>query len=100
MKPITDFVLIDHGYDYPDHFQGCGVAYTRFDDCVTGAGLNPSDALDNALDQLADEGYDVSEVEAELVAEVEALVSLEDEEQEAGLDDELQYYLSIRFVRP
>lgn len=45
------FEIIDHGWDNPDYFQGCGVAFTQWQHCVTGAGDTALEALEDALEQ-------------------------------------------------
>lgn len=54
MKKITDYEILDHGVDHSQYFQGCGVAYTEYDECVTGVGYSYKSALEDALDQLSD----------------------------------------------
>jgi len=61
---IADYEIVDHGLDYPDYFQGCGCAYTPFDNVVTGIGMNPAEAFDDCLEQIAwGENVDEGEVE-------------------------------------
>lgn len=95
-QQVTEYDVVDHGYDSPDHFQGCGVTFTRFDECVTGCGTTALEALDDALEQIAQEGYDISEIEDDLLPRVEEACG----DAKTEPDDELMYYLSIRFIRP
>lgn len=60
MKQITEYEIVDHGIDHEQYFQGCGVAFTDFDDVATGAGNDALEAIDDALEQLAMRGYDIS----------------------------------------
>lgn len=63
MKTIIDHEIIDHDYMLPDYFQGCGICLTKFDDVATGCGLSRQDAYDDALEMLAQNGWDVSSIE-------------------------------------
>lgn len=56
---IAAFQVIDHGADGAQYFQGCGVSFTRFDHVVTGVGDTGADALDDALEQMASDGYGI-----------------------------------------
>lgn len=46
--------VIDHGAEHCQYFQGCGVAFTRFNHVITGCGDTPREAFEDALDQLED----------------------------------------------
>ena len=58
-KRIFDYELIDHGIDSYQYFRGCGIANTPFHHVVTGCGSNPAEAVDDALDLLAQDGYEL-----------------------------------------
>lgn len=58
-KTITEYEVIDHGIDGASYFQGCGLAFTTFTDIATGAGDTFNEALDEALEQLAWQDWDV-----------------------------------------
>ena len=124
MKPITCFEIVDHGINHAQYFQGCGVSYTKFKDVATGCGDTPSEALADALEQLATGGWDVDNVEAspeglayikakkpsasdkvreQLVNQLEQGADEDDVDYEARIDEalsdcnyELYYYLSVR----
>ena len=49
------YELLDHGVDHSQYFQGCGTAHTDYDECATGIGNDPREALDDCLDQIADQ---------------------------------------------
>lgn len=89
MKNITKFEIINHGVELPNYFQGCGTAFTEFDFVQTGAGFDLKEAFDDALEQLAQCDYEISQ---DLEA---ALEDLEDHGNCSG-NDEAQYYISIR----
>ena len=57
---ILDFEIIDHGVEHEQYFQGCGVAFTKFDDCATGIGDSLYEALEDAAEQLATQGYELT----------------------------------------
>lgn len=51
------YKIVDHGIESPDFFLGLGVACTLYDYVVTGIGDTFNEALDNALDILADDEH-------------------------------------------
>lgn len=53
MHTITDFKIINHGWEHAQYFQGCGVSFTRFSECATGAGYTAKEAYEDALEQIA-----------------------------------------------
>ena len=55
---IAEWQADDHGVDHAQYFQGCGVALTRWDDVSVGAGDNPREAYEDAVEQLAMAGWD------------------------------------------
>lgn len=63
MKPISQYEVIDHGICHSDYFQGCGVAFTSYEECYTGIGDNPSEAIADALEQAAQCGWDVDAID-------------------------------------
>jgi hypothetical protein len=106
MKRVNDYELRDHGITSPCYFQGCGTAFTKYTDCVTGVGDNPAEAIDDALESLAmASDYDAEELEARILADEEwnefpptPSVALEfPAEDEDNPEDcaELYYYVSI-----
>jgi hypothetical protein len=68
MKLVSDYEIIDHGYSYSDYFQGCGVAHTEFTDVATGFGLDAVEAFEDAMDQLAQNGWDTESLDALILA--------------------------------
>ncbi len=61
MKKILEYEIVDHGVEHEQYFQGCGVVFTKFDDVATGLGNSPREALENALEDLIQCGYEISE---------------------------------------
>jgi hypothetical protein len=66
MPPTTpaDFRIVVHGIEAPDYFQGHGIAFTKWADCATGIGDTLIDALNDALESLAQNGWEVAPIEA------------------------------------
>lgn len=62
MKKITEYQVVDHGFDAEQSFQGCGVSFTDFEDVSTGVGDTATEALEDALECLSQSGWDVSSV--------------------------------------
>jgi hypothetical protein len=51
--------IIDHGWWSPDYFPGCGVVGTQYDHVVTGCGTSYMKALDDAMEQAAQLGFEI-----------------------------------------
>ena len=124
MKIIGAFKILDHGVEHSQYFQGCGISHTPFTDVATGIGDTPGEALDDALEQLAQSDWDVETIERSEAAKplrastVEAHTDCEQEccdacssalengscptgcanfDQRAWHDDcELHYHVSVR----
>jgi hypothetical protein len=69
-KRIGSFQLVDHGIENEQYFQGCGVAFTEFNECATGCGRNPAEALDDLIEQIACAGWDCDDLEARILADL------------------------------
>ena len=65
MKQIADFEIIDHGIESSSYFQGCGVSFTDFEEVSTGIGDTASEALEDALESLAQGDWDTDSVKPE-----------------------------------
>jgi hypothetical protein len=100
-KRILDHEVVDHGVEGESYFQGCGVAYTDFDDVATGIGDTFNDALADALESLAQSGNydsaDLDRIESEdkVSAEKNSTVSASGLAEEAR-EDETTY--AVRFA--
>jgi len=68
MKRITEYEIINHGVQHSDYFQGCGTCHTEFTDVATGIGVSEREALDDALEMLAQANWD-TESNADLQAD-------------------------------
>lgn len=101
----TDCDITDYGIEHAQYFQGHGVSFTKYKHCSLGSGETYAEALEDALDQAACEGYDI-----ELTAEDEpsqwegkgpsANSQHEDyceEENHSNCDSELYYYVGLRW---
>lgn len=97
-KPIAEFELVDHGIENEQYFQGCGIAFTEFSDIATGMGDNPAEAIDDALESLAQADWDTEGMEKRILAQellgkrklpVKPCIGRKH-------SDECHYYLSIR----
>jgi hypothetical protein len=121
---IEAFDVVDHGIEQCQYFQGESAMFTRFDSCETGCGDTFADALDDALESLAqsDVEIDFDDLETRikeflglkpsdpLPANTSASEWIEaraakyldaDSDSAEGFDDcEFYYYVSIRYSLP
>lgn len=86
MKIITEYQIINHGVQNEQYFQGCGVSFTRFTDVSTGIGESACVAMEDALESLAQNDYDVSSIVNDLSNELTV------EEDQA----DCYHYVSVR----
>ena len=95
-KRIADFELVDHGIENEQYFQGCGVAFTTFSDVATGIGDNPAEAIDDCLEQIAQNDVDVDGMEARILADLgRKKLPLRPSVKQSA--DDCHYYVSIRY---
>lgn len=80
-RKVVDF-RVGSEIDTPDYWQGHGTAFTHYTDCATGNGGTLREALDDALESLAQGDIEVSEEQEQ------AMLS----EIGPGLDVELPVY--------
>lgn len=98
-KMIGEFELIDHGIEHEQYFQGCGTAFTSFEDVATGIGDNPAEAIDDALESLAQMDWDTEGMERRIIREClpKGRRTLPTKPRVlARHGDEAHYYISIR----
>lgn len=62
-KQIEAYEFRDHGYEHSQYFQGCSTYGTPYDYVATGAGLSRHEAIDQALEIAAMDGYNVDPCE-------------------------------------
>jgi hypothetical protein len=101
LPSIGEFEVIDHGVHHCQYFQGCGVAYTKYDLCITGCGMaSAREAFEDVLEQLCSIGYSVpdalSDYAAELTENDDVSQSYRDCGEDVPEDSELYYYVSVR----
>lgn len=104
---VVEWEVIDHGEDGSQYFSECGVAYSRFTHVATGAADTAKEALDDALEQIATSGHDVSDAQA-----AEMLLRLSDHDRSAHLtcepgwackqedsneEHDWHHYISVRY---
>lgn len=92
MKTIKSHEILDHGVEHSQYFQGCGLAFSTFDDVATGVGDSPFEAAEDALESLAQNGWDVSSINNEESKESE----LPESDDESDEPSEIYHYVSIR----
>lgn len=106
MKNIKDFQVIDHGIEHAQFFQGCGVALTNYEHCVTGCGESAADAFNDALDCIGQDDFNVETIQvsddgklftSEKAEKNSVTTYLEKQGLEPQDDCELYYYVSIRW---
>jgi hypothetical protein len=99
---VDRFQLIDHGIEWSHYFQGCGTAFTDYDNVVTGIGDNPAEAISDCLDQIGSMGFDADDLEKRMLAE-EGLTewpdypSVNEDEDEDEYRELPSYHVSIRW---
>ena len=101
-KVIVDFEIVDHGIEGEQYFQGCGLSHSRFEDVATGCGDNPAEAIDDALESLAQNDWDVEGMEKRILAQElpgKRVLPTKPRVTSRHADD-CHYYLSIRVMRP
>ena len=99
MKAVTEYEVIEHGFDHEQYFQGCGVAFTSFEDVATGIGYTAQDAFEDALDSLAQNDWDVSRIKGKSKLSRKTVRGfLRDQRETLGEDEpcEIWAYVSIR----
>lgn len=97
MKHILEFEVIDHGIEHAQYFQGCSTYLTKWDFCVTGCGDSYLDAIDDALELLAQSDFDVDFIDEDPEV-IEDMKLAEAGPTTDGYSDEHFYYVSIRIV--
>jgi hypothetical protein len=98
MKPIGDFEVIDHGIEHEQYFQGCGTAFTNYQNVATGTGANFAEAIDDCLESIAQMDFETEGMEARILAEeFPGRKALPTKVHVLDCDESLWYYASIRW---
>lgn len=69
-KIARSYRIVDHGLMFSDYFSGHGTAYTDWEDCATGFADDAKAAVNEALEMLAENGWDLSEIEDQIMEEM------------------------------
>lgn len=100
---IADFEVVDLGIENSQYFAGFGVAFTPYSECCYGIGDNPAEALDDALEQVAQMGFDAEDL-AERIRQVEgeapttpSVAELAESEQWENEGEDTYYHVGIRW---
>lgn len=103
-KRVRSFEIVDHGPECSSYFRGCGTAFSDFEDVSTGIGHSAAEALEDALESLAQGGWEFSDaLEAEALEELgskedrerDVISPLEEEAEEEALEP-LSFRVSFR----
>jgi hypothetical protein len=101
---VADFEVLDHGEDGSQYFPGCGVYGSRFAHVTTGMGDTAADALEEALELMAQDDVRPSKLQQ---AEMRRALSNPDKSAFESLDhsecnedhsgDDWNHYVSVRY---
>lgn len=97
MKPIAEFEFLDHGIQHEQYFPGCGLTHSQYAAVATGIGDYPSEAIDDALENLAQQDWETEGME-ERIREQEFPFrrTLPARPRVRVKDEDCHYYVSIR----
>lgn len=98
VKEAVEWEIVDHGMMLSDYFGGCGVCFSSYEDCYTGVGDNPREALMDAINIAEDCQWDCSRMDAEAreMPEVPSVSAIQ-EETKQDMED-VYYFVSIRLL--
>lgn len=110
MAMLKNWEIARHGIEYPDYFPGCGTCFTDFDFVDTGIGATEWEALQDALESMAQShnytDTEFTEIETsnegkEISENMYSVLDYLKEYLPAGIDpedvDTPWYYVSIRY---
>ena len=86
------FEIIVHGADHEQYFQGCGTAFSNFDNVVTGIGTDAKEAYLDAVEQV----YQQLGEEADKLKLPKRPRGISKEDKSPPEED-WWYYISIRY---
>jgi hypothetical protein len=91
-RVVSMFQILNHGPENESYFQGCGVALTEYTDVATGIGDDAKEAYEDAVEQLATNGWDV----ARLPKRPRGIRQADRLTREQGEHGEWHWYVSVR----
>ena len=95
-KKIEEHEINERGIQSSSYYQGAGTSFTQWEDVAVGIGANKHDALEDALEQLASQGYDTEGIVNEYTDSAENIVcancGLYNEEQDGDTGIPCQPY--------
>jgi hypothetical protein len=71
-KYARSYRLVNHGLMFSDYFSGHSASYTDWEDAATGYADDARAAVNEALEMLAENGWDLSLIEPQIQAEMAA----------------------------
>lgn len=96
MKTVKDYRITLHGVEHSQYFQGHGVSFSKYDTCATGIGSTEQEALDDALEQLAQDGIDMDGLNTLMLGDgwtpSDVVPECVEDQEE---DNELHVYVSV-----
>lgn len=99
-KKVSDYQIDDLGVEHSQYFQGVGVMGTKYDEVFTGIGDSAKEAVEDALDQMADI-YEIPEMlEKDALGlsdknEVQKFLEEADADEVPEVAQELHYYVAV-----
>jgi hypothetical protein len=105
---LGDFTVEYLGCEYPDYFQGYGVAFSRYDNCAYGIGDTIAEALDDCIEMFA-QSSDIDcteEVEARIRADfgeydadatVSDVLGIDENEDNDGCGESAYFHVGIKW---
>jgi hypothetical protein len=106
-KAVEEYSVSNHGVMQSSYWQGAGTTFTQWDEAFTGIGSNPHEALEDAINSAAQDGWDVRTIENEFnpdagdVAGREAAEANPDMDPDEASEDNYNYVvLYVKGVPP
>ena len=104
-KNIGEFQLVDHGIENIQYFSGCGVSFTNFEEVTTGIGNNLEQAIDDCLEQMAMNGWNVDNMVSRIKEQIDLGLMVWEEIPETpsvvherdAYGDDTYYHVSIQW---
>jgi len=99
IKLVADFEWVDFGIDNSQYWPGIGTSYSDFDAAYGGAGDNPNEAANDALEQAVNDGWELdgTGIHADGFPDTPSVMAEYPPEDEDDMgDNDLYYYIGIR----